>query len=146
MAEGEFAVVQQHLEQALQSTTPGFPEVFNIASWAGNHDLYVMLTDAAARHGDEALLRRYVPLAEGLAERYGHRLYQAIVHRAWGVAHRLAGEYPAAETRLQQALDLFGQLGTRWQTGRTLAEAGELARVRADPIRARLFLQRTVLL
>src|ERR1051325_5930371 len=104
MAEGEFALVQKHLEQALQSTTPGFPEVFNIASWAGNHDLYVMLADTAARHGDEALLRQYAPLAEELAVRYGHRLYQAIAHRAWGVAHRLAGENDDAEARLHQAL------------------------------------------
>jgi tetratricopeptide (TPR) repeat protein len=86
-----------------------------------------MLADAATRQHDLAALQQYVPLAEEIAQRYGHILYQAIAHRAWGVAYRLAGEYAEAEARLKQALQLFESLETRWQIGRTLFELGELA-------------------
>jgi len=64
---------------------------------------------------DEAALRQYAPLAEELAARYSHTLYQAIAHRAWGVAHCLAGDYAESEGRLLNALELFEHLGTRWQ-------------------------------
>lgn len=128
--------MKQRLEMALQNRFANSTQVFNNGSWAGDHDLYAMLADTAARQRDEAMLRQYAPLAEELADRYGHRLYQAIAHRAWGVAHRLAGEYPAAETRLEQALALFRQLGTRWQSGRTLTDLGELEWLRGDAVRA----------
>jgi len=86
---------------------------------------------------DEAGIRQYAPPAEELALRYGHMLYQAIVHRAWGVAHRLAGEYTESVARLTQALELFNGLDARWQIGRTLYELGELAAMQADTVRAR---------
>ncbi len=116
MAEGEFALVRKYLEIALGKT----------ATWVGEHDLYAMLVDAAAQQRDVAALGQYAPLAEELAARYDHKLYQAIAHRAWGVAHRLAGRTVDAETRLKQALELFETLDTRWQIGRTLFELGEL--------------------
>ena len=100
--------------------------------WVGDHDLYAMLADAAARQRDEAALRQYAPLAEETALRYGHRLYQAIAHRAWGVLLRLAGEHIGAETRLNLALELFQKLGVGWQVGQTLVELGELALARAE--------------
>jgi tetratricopeptide (TPR) repeat protein len=127
MAEGEFALVRQHLEIALGKS----------AAWVGEHDLYAMLADAAAQQRDEAALRQYAPLAEEAAARYDHRLYRAIAHRAWGVAHQLAGAHPEAEARLGRALELFGGLDTRWQIGRTLFELGELARARSDSLAAR---------
>lgn len=117
MGEGEFTLVRQHLEASAHLSL----------SWVGDHDVYAALTDAASREGSEAAIREYAPQAEELAVRYGHTLYQATAHRAWGVAHRLAGEYLEAETRLNQALDLFSGLNTRWQIGRTLYEFGELA-------------------
>src|SRR4029079_2938035 len=132
MAEGEFALVRQHLEQALRKTTTALTSSFTNASWAGDYDLYALLADTAAQQHDEVALRRYAPLAEESAVRYGHVLYQAIAHRAWGVAHRLAGEYSAAEKRLQQALVLFQQMETRWQIGRTFATLGDLERARAN--------------
>jgi hypothetical protein len=64
-------------------------------------------------------------------------LYLAIAHRAWGVAHRLAGEWPAAQARLDQAMALFESLETRWQLGRTLFELGQLAQAQDQPARAR---------
>lgn len=85
---------------------------------------------------DEAGIRQYAPQAEELAMRYGHTLYQAVAHRAWGVAHRLAGEHAEAKARLHQALDLFNSLNTRWQMGRTLFELGELA-AQTDTTKAR---------
>jgi tetratricopeptide (TPR) repeat protein len=122
MAEGEFALVRQHLEAALPQT----------AEWVGNHDLYAMLVDAAAIEGDLPALQRYAPLAEESAVRYDHRLYRAIAHRAFGVAHRLAGEYSQAETRLQQALELFAGIEARWQIGRTYFELGFLAKAQDE--------------
>jgi len=127
MAEGEFALVRQHLEIALSKS----------AAWVGEHDLYAMLADAAVQQHDEAALRQYAPLAEEAAARYGHTLYQAIAHRAWGVAHRIAAEYPEAEARLNRALALFQGLDTRWQIGRTLFELGELAQTRGEAAGAR---------
>lgn len=116
MAEGEFVLVKKYLEIAVDKT----------ASWVGEHDLYAMLADVAVQQCDKAALQKYAPLAEAFASRYDHKLYQAIAHRAWGVSHRLAGEYADARTRLQQGLDLFQQLDTRWQIGRTYFELGEL--------------------
>jgi tetratricopeptide (TPR) repeat protein len=97
------------------------------SAWIADHDIYATLVDMAVLERDEAAIRQHAPQAEQLARRYGHTLYLAIAHRAWGVAHRLAGEYPEAEARLNQALDLFNSLNTRWQIGRTLFELGELA-------------------
>ena len=74
MAEGEFALATQALELALTSRT----------EWIGDHDFDAMLADAAALQHDEIALRRYAPLLEELALRYGHLLYQAIAHRAGG--------------------------------------------------------------
>jgi tetratricopeptide (TPR) repeat protein len=131
LAAGEFARVIPILEQALK--TP--------AEWIGDHDLYAALADVAVRQRDEMALRQYAPLAEELAQRCGHRLYQAVAHRAWGVAHRLAGEYAEAASRLNQALMLFQELDTRWQLGRTWLELGELAAVQGEPTKARACFQ-----
>ncbi|MBI5878155.1 MAG: LuxR family transcriptional regulator [Chloroflexi bacterium] len=136
--------MEQHLEGALQKRFANNPQVFNNGSWPGDHDLFATMADTAAQRADEPMLRRYAPLAEALAMRYGHVLYQAVAHRAWGVAHRLAGEYPSAETRFQQALALFQQLGTPWQTGRTLADLGDLERARGDAVRAHDYLSRAL--
>ena len=127
MAQGEFALVRNYLEVAIGKT----------ASWVGEHDLYAMLADAAAQQRDTSSLLRFASLAEEFASRYDHKLYQAIAHRAWGVAHHLAGQYPEAESRLRQALELFQGLETRWQIGRTFFELGELNISRADQIVAR---------
>ena len=94
---------------------------------AHEHIVYMMLVDSAVRAGDETTIRRYVPKLEELALRDDHRPYLAVAHRAWGVAHRLSGEYQEAETRLEKALEIFEELGTRWQIGRTLFGLGELA-------------------
>jgi tetratricopeptide (TPR) repeat protein len=99
---------------------------------AHDHHLYMLLADSAAQQGDTAGLRHHAPQAEELAARDGHRLYLAIAQRAWGVAHRLAGDYAEAEGRLTQALALFHDLGTGWQIGRTLFALAELALARAD--------------
>lgn len=115
--EGEFALIKQYLENALHTST----------SWMGTHDVYAALVDVAAVHYDEAVIRQYAPQAEDLAMRHGHALYQAVIDRAWGVAHRLAGEYDAAAVQLNRALAILRGLGARWQIGRTLYELGQLA-------------------
>jgi tetratricopeptide (TPR) repeat protein len=112
------------------------------AWWVGDHDIYATLVDMAVLQRDEAGIRQYAPQAEELAARYGHSLYQAVTHRAWGVAHRLAGEYPEAEARLKQALELFNGLNTRWQIGRTLFELGELEAAQKNIAAAREYFGR----
>jgi tetratricopeptide (TPR) repeat protein len=126
MAEGEFALVRQILEGALDLP----------AEWIGDHDMHVMLADVAASQRDLAGIQKYAPQAEELAGLYQHKLYQAITQRAWGVAHRLTGDYIKSEAKLTKALDLFRQMNTRWQVGRTLFEMGELARARSAPVEA----------
>ncbi|MGH2619608.1 MAG: hypothetical protein ACRDHG_03415 [Anaerolineales bacterium] len=104
---------------------------------AHEHSVYMLLADAAAQAGDEPALRQYAPLLEELALRDEHRPYLAVAQRAWGVAHRLAGEYPEAEARLNAALALFEGFQARWQIGRTQAELAALAEARSEPDRAR---------
>lgn len=126
MAEGEFALVQKYLEIAIHKT----------AAWVGEHDVYAMLVEVAVQQRDETSLQKYARLAEEFASRYDHKLYQAIAYRSWGVMYRLANQFTEAEERLNQALEIFQQLGTRWQVGRTLFELGELAHAQADTIGA----------
>jgi hypothetical protein len=84
------------------------------------------LADTAVELGDATALGNYAPELEKLASRDHHNLYLAIAHRALGVWHRLNSEQAAAERRLNQALELFTQLGAGWQIGRTLFELGEV--------------------
>ncbi len=130
MAEGEFALVRQNLEIALDRS----------AQWVGEHDLYALLADAAAQQRDEAALRQYAPLAEEAAARYDHTLYRAIAQRSFGVMYCLAGDHAEAQARLQQALALFQELDARWQIGRTLFELGELAHAQLNGVAARNYL------
>lgn len=132
-AESEFALVKEKLEPAL--ILSGQP--VKRGMMAHEHIVYMMLVDSAAQAGDETSIRRYVPKLEELANRDDHQPYQAIAHRAWGVAHRLAGEYDEADVRLQKALELFTEFEFPWQMGRTLVELGELdlARDEADTAR-----------
>jgi tetratricopeptide (TPR) repeat protein len=99
---------------------------------AHEHIVNMMLVDAAARAGDEDMIRRFAPKLEELALRDNHKPYLAVAHRAWGIAHRLAGEYSDAEKRMEEALEIFESLGTKWQTGRTLFELGELALAKSE--------------
>lgn len=99
---------------------------------AHDHHMYMLLADTAAQLHDADALHQYTPRLEELAIRDGHQLYLAIAQRSWGVAHRLAGEHDEAVTRLTNALGLFRRLGTRWQTGRTLFELGELGLERGE--------------
>jgi hypothetical protein len=94
---------------------------------AHEHVVYMMLVDSAARTGDESAIRKFAPRLEELVLRDDHKPYLAVAHRAWGVAHRLSGEYTDAETRLGKALGIFEELESRWQIARTLFEMGELA-------------------
>ena len=111
---------------------------------AGDEDAYAMLVDAAAEQRNQAALRKYAPLAEETATRIGHKLYMAKAHRAWGVAHTLAGSYALAETRFQQALEIFMDYPAPWQVGRTLFEMGELARAQGNTETGRDYFSRAL--
>ncbi len=132
-AQSEFALIKDRLVPALE--LPGQP--VKRGTMAHEHIVYMMLADSAARVGDEAAIREYAPTLEELAIRDNHQPYLAIAQRAWGVAHRLAGEHAEAEARLEQALELFNDLKFQWQYGRTLFELGQLAYARSDADRAR---------
>ena len=109
------------------------------------NERFFMLADLAVLERDEAALRQYAPRAEELAARDGHVLYQASAHRAWGVLHRQEGDYEKAEERLNQALELFQGMETRWQIGRTLCEFAELALAREETDLARDYFSRALL-
>ena len=127
MAEGEFALVRKYLERAIHQEK---------SFLVRNHDLYAMLADAAVQQRDPNGLLKYAPLLEKDALELDHNLYLAIANRAWGVAHRLKGDFEEAEARLGLALELFRDLDTRWQLGLTHYELGDLAAARSDPARA----------
>jgi hypothetical protein len=122
-AEGEFALARDHLEAAGNKPVSARGILFH------DNELYSMYVDLAVQQRDEAALRQYAPLAEETAVRDGHILYQANAHRAWGVLNRLTGKFGEAETRLNQALELFEGLETRWQIGRTLHELVFIAKL-----------------
>jgi tetratricopeptide (TPR) repeat protein len=103
---------------------------------AHEHAVCMMLVEAATMAADEAVLGRYAPKLEELAQRDGHLPYLAVAHRALGVAHRLAGEHAEAGSRLTQALGLFQGMQAGWQVGRTLCELAELDLARSDPAAA----------
>lgn len=131
MAESEFALVRDYLEAASNKPLTARGLLFH------DNELYAMFADLAVQQRDEAALRQYAQLAEATAARDGHILHQASAHRAWGVLHWLQADYEAAKARLNQALELFQGLETRWQIGRTLYELGELAQAQTDPVSAR---------
>lgn len=137
MAEGEFALIHKYGKAGLIRPSKG---------WAtfGDHDLYSLLVDAAMIQRDETALRQYISLAEESARRYDHKLYQAIAHRARGVLHHLAGEYAEAEAQLNQALELFSNMNTHYQIGRTLFELGEIAAALTETDRARGYFYRAL--
>jgi tetratricopeptide (TPR) repeat protein len=132
-ARGEFALVTQTLEAALERA--GQP--VKRGTMAHEHEVHMLLTEAAVQQRDAARLPEHAARLEALAERDDHALYRAIAHRAWGVALRLRGEHAAAQSRLQQALDLFAAQGTRWQAGRTRLELAETAAALGDLALAR---------
>lgn len=121
------------MESAL--ALPGQP--VKRGTMAHKHIVYMMIADAAAQSRDLDALTRYASLLEELALGDEHLPYIAVAHRSWGVAHRLNKNYDEATARLKQALALFEELETTWQTGRTLLELAELALAQADQSGAR---------
>jgi tetratricopeptide (TPR) repeat protein len=125
---GEFALMREHLEEAFaRSNAP-----LKWGSMPTELELYVLLADAATEQRDESAIREFAPILQELATRNGHTLYEAVAHRAWGVAHTVAGEYTQAQARLEQSLTLLRAIETRWQIGRTLYELGDLASRQGD--------------
>jgi hypothetical protein len=127
-AKGEFALVSEKITAALSK--PGQP--VKRGTMAHDHHMHMLLAESAVHLREAAAIRQHAAQLEALAARDGHRLYQAIAHRAWGVAHTLAAEYAEAEVRLESALALFRSLDTRWQIGRTLVAWADLALARTD--------------
>jgi tetratricopeptide (TPR) repeat protein len=139
MVEGEFALVKEHLEAAIKK-----PVSMRRSGTVSEAELYYMLADLAVLQRDEVALRHYAPPAEEMAIQDGHRLFQASAQRAGGVLHRLEGKYEEAEAQLDQALEMFEGLETRWQIGRTLYELAELAQAQNDIAQARDYFSRAL--
>lgn len=133
MAEGEFALVREHLDQAVR----GSNDPVRWGSAVTDLDFNVLYADAAARARDAEALKRFVPLAEQGAEHFGHRLYGAIAHRARGVSALLADQAAEAVAYEDQALAIFENLGTRYQIGLTLGERARAFFSLGDPASAR---------
>ena len=139
LAEGEFALVREHLEQAIRTPT----DPVRWGSGMTDLDFRILCAEAAAQMRDAAGLAEHVPPAQEGARRLGHRLYSGVAQRAHGVALLLAGQPGAAVHSHNQAADVFLSLGTRWQLGRTLmaraeaqVSAGDLPAARDDWSRA----------
>jgi len=132
MVEGEFTLVKQYLEEATKKTSVIVSFNYHLL-----HELQFMQAELATLQQDEAALKQYAPILEELGNRHGHKLFQAVAHRAWGTLLRLKGKFEKSESRLNQALQLFNEMGTRWQTGRTLCEIAELALAQSDKAKAR---------
>jgi tetratricopeptide (TPR) repeat protein len=96
-----------------------------------------MLADISVEHNNLEYIEKYATQAEELANRHDHRQYQAISHRALGVANRLKSEYKQAENRLTKALEIFEELDTTWQLGRTYYEFGQLYAAQDKPKEAK---------
>jgi len=131
MAEGEFALTQQHLEAGLQKGV----EMGVVQG--SDHDMYALLVDAAAQERDQAVLEKYTPLAQESARIIDHKLDLAIADRARGVLHMLEGEFEQAEARLTRALEAFSTYPAPWQIGRTLFDLGDVARAQGKQDEAR---------
>jgi hypothetical protein len=138
-AEGEFALVGEHLAKAISRPT----DPVRWGSAMTDLDFHIMCAEAAADTGDPAGLAEHAPAAEVGAERLGHRLYTGIAHRTQGVALLLAGRPAEAVDRHSRALEVFAGLGTRWQLGRAFVARAEahgagrdFAAARADYTRA----------
>ena len=139
LAEGEFALVGDHLKQAILSPT----DPVRWGSGMTDLDFHILCAETATQTRDADGLAEHVPLAEDGAQRLRHRLYTGVAHRARGVALLLGGQPGAAIDRHNQAVQVFVALGTRWQLGRSLVEraeahaaAGDLSAARADCTRA----------
>jgi len=133
MAEGEFALVREHLDQAIHG--PNDPVRWGSA--VTDLDFNVLYADAAARARDAKALMRFAPLAEEGAAHFGHRLYAAIAHRARGVQALLADQATQAVAYENQALAIFEDIGTRYQIGLTLGERARAFSAVGDPVSAR---------
>lgn len=103
---------------------------------AHEHIIFMMLADGAAQARDLQGITRYAPRLEDLAERDEHRPYLAIAKRSLGVAQRLEGELEAAGASLEGALEIFNDLESTWQAGRTLYELGELELAKGSEVAA----------
>jgi len=127
VAQGEFALVKELLEKAIHKPS----------QLVTDYDVYAVLVDVAVQQRDRDALRKYAPALEESAVALEHNLYLAAANRAWGVLHRLEGQYELAEARLLEAVAMFEGLDTRWQLGRTHVEMGELAAERSQPAEAK---------
>lgn len=127
MALGEFARVEEHLQDALERTG------IQVADW----EILSLLVDAAARRRDLSALDKYADAADEAANRFNQKLHLGMVYRAKGVAHYLRGEFVESKEQFDLSLALFLELGARWQAGQTQFEMGTLAAEQEDHVVAR---------
>jgi tetratricopeptide (TPR) repeat protein len=132
MAEGEFALLPNHLEAALRRA----PVLMRFGSAASDLDLYILYAELAARSDGPDLMAHALRALEG-AVSLGHPLYQAMAQRALGVAHRRARAWAQAGACFGQALAQFQAVPARWQAARTLVERAKLEQDQGNVAQAR---------
>jgi len=120
MGRGEFAQVKEHLIAASEKPSVGWNPV-------GDHEVYVLLADIGAMHRDRELLSAYAFRSDEISLSLNHLLYHAITLRALAILDWLDHDFVRAEERLKESCQLFQQLETHWQIGRTLYDLGELS-------------------
>ena|SRR5258708_461425 len=136
MAEGEFALIAEHLEAALR-------QPLTLTRWgsaATDLDVLVLFAEYAAERslpGQAAYAQRALQAAEAV----GHQLYQGSARWALGQAHLRAGALDEAETSFAQALELFQAVPAPWQAARTWLALASVDQARAQPELARPMLE-----
>jgi tetratricopeptide (TPR) repeat protein len=99
--------------------------------------LILSLVDTAGEHAHTETLVKYVPMIEDAFTDTNHPLHKAISLRSSGVLHRLQGDYPQAEEKIEQALEIFKGLEAQYQIGRTYHELGQLELAKNNPSQAK---------
>ncbi|HEX6356627.1 AfsR/SARP family transcriptional regulator [Actinophytocola sp.] len=100
--------------------TDQYPALLAAIEYAAHHDfeahswaLAWALGEYSYRRGHWLALAAAFHTALGAAERRADRQGQAHAHRGLGITHQMQGQYDQADTHLQRAFELFGQLGDR---------------------------------
>lgn len=137
MAQGEFALINQHLATAMQKPPIGWNPV-------GDHEIVVMMADTAAVQRDLDALTGTAAQAEGISRQLGHQLYHAVSLRALGIGEWLRGNHPRGGAHLLEALEIFQKLEAHWQTGRTLYDHAEMLAGQGRVSEAGAYYQRAV--
>ncbi len=113
---GQIRIAQHRLEEARDI----FQRLAVHYTAVERPQIHWRLTELAAQLGDDARYDELAPMAFALMDRSGSRKGVASLLRIRGVMHSKRGAAQEATDDFQMALDLFRQIGTRWEEALTL--------------------------